>query len=126
MRILILAPEMPFPPVSGGQLRTYHLLRSLAARHALTLVGFVWQTASAPPPFPVRVVDVPWDWPAAYKAMKFADADASRRAVERLSDPAADPWFVSCYESEAMDEVLRGLRLETFDLVLLEHTMMAR
>jgi glycosyltransferase involved in cell wall biosynthesis len=126
MRILILAPELPFPPVSGGQLRTYHLLLSLAARHEITLVGFVWGEDPLPTSSPVRMVGVPWDWPELYKEMRSGDGSCSRRAFDRLSDEAGEPWFVSCYESAAMDEALRKLRAEAFDLVLIEHTMMAR
>jgi glycosyltransferase involved in cell wall biosynthesis len=126
MRILVIAPDLPFPPVGGGQLRTYHLLRSLAARHEITLVGFVWGGDPPPPPFPVRVVGVAWDWPELYKEMKAGDGPAWRRAFDRLSDEAGEPWFVSCYESAAMMAALRSLGPEGFHLVLIEHTMMAR
>jgi sugar transferase (PEP-CTERM/EpsH1 system associated) len=126
MRILVLAPELPFPPVSGGQLRTYHLLLSLAARHEITLVAFVWGADPLPASAPVRVVGVPWDWPELYKEMRSGEGTAWRRAFDRLSGEATEPWFVSCYESPAMDAALRDLPGEAYDLVLIEHTMMAR
>lgn len=40
MKILFLAPYPPYPPRGGGALRVYNLLRGLAARHELTLLGF--------------------------------------------------------------------------------------
>ncbi len=40
MRILQFAPYSPVPPVFGGALRTYHLLKGLAGRHDVTFVTF--------------------------------------------------------------------------------------
>ena len=37
MRVLVLAPSLPWPLDAGGRLRTYHLLRALAPRHELRL-----------------------------------------------------------------------------------------
>ena len=37
MRVLALAPSLPWPLDAGGRLRTYHLLRALAPRHQLRL-----------------------------------------------------------------------------------------
>lgn len=40
MNILLLTQVVPFPPDSGPKIKTYHLLRYLAARHRITLVTF--------------------------------------------------------------------------------------
>jgi sugar transferase (PEP-CTERM/EpsH1 system associated) len=40
MNILLLTQVVPFPPDSGPKIKTYHLLRHLAARHRVTLVTF--------------------------------------------------------------------------------------
>jgi polysaccharide biosynthesis protein PslH len=40
MNILLLTYAVPFPPVSGPKVKTYHLLRYLATRHRVTLVSF--------------------------------------------------------------------------------------
>jgi glycosyltransferase involved in cell wall biosynthesis len=45
MRILFLSAWHPWPPDNGSKLRVYHLLRALAARHAVTLLSFAWDTA---------------------------------------------------------------------------------
>lgn len=39
MKILLITPDVPYPPYYGGQQRTFHVLRELAARHELFLVG---------------------------------------------------------------------------------------
>lgn len=41
MKILMITPYLPYPLVSGGQIRTYNLLKNLAHKHKITLVSFV-------------------------------------------------------------------------------------
>lgn len=43
MNILFLSTENPYPPDHGHHLRTYHVLRHLAANHKIFFVGF-WQS----------------------------------------------------------------------------------
>lgn len=38
--VLMLTPYLPYPPVSGGRMRTYSLVKRLAAEHQITLVCF--------------------------------------------------------------------------------------
>jgi sugar transferase (PEP-CTERM/EpsH1 system associated) len=40
MNILLLTQIVPFPPDSGPKIKTYHVLRYLAAHHRVTLVAF--------------------------------------------------------------------------------------
>lgn len=39
-RILLLTPQLPYPPQQGTSLRNFHLLRALAERHEVTLLSF--------------------------------------------------------------------------------------
>lgn len=39
-RILVLTPQLPYPPQQGTSLRNYHLLRALTQRHDVTLLSF--------------------------------------------------------------------------------------
>lgn len=41
MKILMITPYLPYPLVSGGQIRTYNLLKNLAAKHKITLASFI-------------------------------------------------------------------------------------
>ncbi len=38
MKILMLTPYLPYPPASGGQIRTYNLLKHLSKSHQISLV----------------------------------------------------------------------------------------
>lgn len=41
MKILMLTPYLPFPLLSGGQIRTYNLLKNLKDTHDITLFSFI-------------------------------------------------------------------------------------
>lgn len=41
MKILMLTPYLPYPLLSGGQIRTYNLLKQLAKRHQITLFALI-------------------------------------------------------------------------------------
>lgn len=41
MNILMLTPYLPYPLVSGGQIRTYNLLKNLHGKHNITLFCFI-------------------------------------------------------------------------------------
>jgi len=39
MKILMVTPYVPYPPSSGGQIRTYNLLKYLSQNNEITLVA---------------------------------------------------------------------------------------
>src|SRR3989344_7621187 len=41
MKILMLTPYLPYPLLSGGQIRTYNLLKHLKDKHDITLFSFI-------------------------------------------------------------------------------------
>lgn len=41
MKILMLTPYLPYPLLSGGQIRTYNLLKTLADKHEVTLFSLI-------------------------------------------------------------------------------------
>lgn len=41
MKILMLTPYLPYPLLSGGQIRTYNLLKNLVNKHQITLFSFI-------------------------------------------------------------------------------------
>jgi glycosyltransferase involved in cell wall biosynthesis len=41
MKILMLTPYLPYPLVSGGQIRTYNLLKNLKNKHEITLFALI-------------------------------------------------------------------------------------
>ena len=41
MRVLMLTPYLPFPPSSGGQIRSYNLIKHLSKKHEITLYSLI-------------------------------------------------------------------------------------
>ncbi len=41
MRVLMVTPYLPFPPVSGGQVRSFNLIKNLAKKHEITLFSLI-------------------------------------------------------------------------------------
>ena len=41
MKILMLTPYLPYPPSSGGQIRSYNLIKQLAKEHEITLCSLI-------------------------------------------------------------------------------------
>ena len=41
MKILMLTPYLPYPLLSGGQIRSFNLLKNLASKHQITLVALI-------------------------------------------------------------------------------------
>ena len=41
MKILMLTPYLPYPPSSGGQIRSYNLIRELSKKHKITLCSLI-------------------------------------------------------------------------------------
>jgi len=44
MKVLMITPYLPYPLVSGGQIRTYNLLKNLCQKHEITLASFIRDT----------------------------------------------------------------------------------
>jgi glycosyltransferase involved in cell wall biosynthesis len=128
MRILMLNSEIPFPPITGAQSRTFHLLKGLSAEHDVTLVGFSWDSQSSPTicSLPVEVICVPWAPSEPYRKMYEGDPSVSQAAYRHLAYESAEPWFVSYYNSATMESLLAELMSRSFDLILIEHSFMAR
>jgi len=45
MKILMLTPYLPYPPSSGGQIRSYNLIKHLSTRHEITLFSLIKEDA---------------------------------------------------------------------------------
>jgi polysaccharide biosynthesis protein PslH len=45
MKVLMLTPYLPYPLLSGGQIRTFNLLKKLAKKHEITLFALIKDTS---------------------------------------------------------------------------------
>lgn len=127
LRILALTHRMPFPPVGGGSLRTFQLVRALAeAGHQVTVLGFTYGDKPVAPDFPVRLVPVLYESPRLYLEMTGADPARSAAAFNELAQVSPEPWFANYFDCPAMDQALAAELVHGFDLAVLFCSSMAR
>ena len=116
MRILWLKSDLLLPLDKGGKLRTWHLMRHLAKRHAITYLAFADTDQSAADiqgmyEVAARVETVPHKEPEK-RSWRFY-ADAATHLVSPL------PYAVGKYRSRAYAQRVRELLAEQpFDLIV--------
>jgi polysaccharide biosynthesis protein PslH len=120
-RILVLTPQLPYPPHQGTTIRNYHLICGLARRHVIDVATFAgdrpgWQLANAPAALPgVRRL---YTLQPPVRTLK-------QRAVATLTSPWPD--MALRLESPGFHELLRQiLACETYDVLQVEGIEMAR
>ncbi len=118
MKLLILTPQLPYPPQQGTTIRNFNIIKHLAPRHAITLVSFGTPTelANAEPLRPLcqRIVIAP------YPARSLA-----QRAWTTLTSRQPD-MALRLKSDKLHATVARVLREEPFDIVQVEGIEMAR
>lgn len=130
MRLLILAPQLPWPPNQGTALRNLNLVRVLAARHEVRLVCF-GDPAAERGPLPgwgvdVTVVPAPPPRPFLRRLWELP-TQPTPDLLRRLASPAMDRCLASLVERLAGQvDVLQveGIEMAPFGLSL--HRQLAR
>ncbi|HXF69747.1 MAG TPA: glycosyltransferase family 4 protein [Thermoflexus sp.] len=120
MRILMLTQVLPYPLVSGPQIKTYYVLRYLSQRHSITLVSLVrgserkdWVEALRPFCETIYTVRLP--------RSRARDAWALARAACR-----GEPFLIARDHVPALYALLRRLKKEgRFDAVHADQLNMA-
>jgi glycosyltransferase involved in cell wall biosynthesis len=117
MKILFVAPKIPWPATDGGRIAIYELIRHLTARgHRAALLGFGTQEAADE----LRArAGLMWA-----KAVPHDTSTNYAHALLALFSPA--PYTALKYRSGAMSAAIRdAFNEQKFDLVQLEGTHMA-
>ena len=113
LRCLFVSPVVPYPPDSGGRIRTYRLLRELGARAELHLRAVIESAQAAAHLKPLE--------PYCASVRGFPRAPSS--PWRRTTRPKLERWFYSA-------ALVSGLRAELergrFDLVHLDEMCLAR
>jgi sugar transferase (PEP-CTERM/EpsH1 system associated) len=115
MRVLVLAPQVPWPPRQGTAIRNFHLVRLLAEQHDITLLAF-GDPGRGAGPLAAAGVEVIAVAPPPARPM-------GRRFRDLLSDPVPD--LARRLESAAMWSELDALADRGFDVVQIEGFEMA-
>lgn len=118
LRILVVAPAFPFPPLSGGDMRVYQLTRQLAERHDVTLLSY----AVAENDIGIRELGQS----VTVRAVHRAPATTVHRRLAQLRSLAArDPFASRSLVSTEMQAAINDLcSLMAFDLIHAEFSTM--
>lgn len=113
MKILVIAPFIPWPLTHGGRIRLFHLLRELARRHEVTLVALAEESGVAESPLQAichRIITVPHRSNFVASFWRF------------IVGP--NPYNVERFVSSQLLETVRALvAAERYDLAHLEMTL---
>jgi glycosyltransferase involved in cell wall biosynthesis len=117
LNILYLTPSVPYPPHSGGQLRSWHFLRYLAGKGKVTLVAIG---------NPVRLDPQVPELKNLCDRILFADPEKFKVSQSRTQKLIRlQPWLL---DDVVDDEILRQIeqaRPEEYDLIVIRYVEMA-
>lgn len=110
MKILMLTPYLPFPLFSGGQTRSYNLLKNLSGKHEITLFSFIREDAERKH---IRELEK-----FCKKVVVFKRRKAWSPVNLALAAITPYPFLVSIYFSQALNSRIRQeLSQENYDLI---------
>lgn len=117
MKLLLLTPQLPYPPQQGTTLRNFNIIKHLAPRHAITLLSFgtteELQNAAPLHELCQRIEIVP-----------HPTRTLAQRAWTTLTSPLPD--MALRLKSAEMHTKFDALAREPFDIVQIEGIEMAR
>jgi sugar transferase (PEP-CTERM/EpsH1 system associated) len=118
LRVLVVAPYLPYPPWFGGAVRIYHLVRTLARDHEVTLLALA-TPAERDAARPL------WDICAAVHTVEHPAGERWRRLYQARS-LVGSAYFYYKYHSPELTRAMRALfARQTFDAVQIEFSQMA-
>ncbi len=110
MKILMITPYLPFPLVSGGQIRTYNLLKNLAPKHQITLASFIRDSSEEKY---LKQLE-----PYCHKVILFKRRKAWSPINILLAGITPYPFLVSIYFDIKVKMAIKSeLQLENYDLI---------
>lgn len=110
MKILMLTPYLPYPLHSGGQIRSYNLLKNLSKKHKITLFSFIRDEGER------KYIDKLREFCTDVKVfMKRPPWSLTSLALSAVS---VYPLVVCMYLKKSLtDEIRRAIDREHFDLI---------
>ena len=119
MNILYLCHRFPYPPVRGGKIRPFNMIRHLAQRHAVTVCSLARSDIEAAAAEGIR------PHCSRHYVHRVSEPVQSARMVTRLFTPT--PSSMGYFYSAAMDRCVQDLLAgERFDLVFVHCSSVAQ
>ena len=119
MKILFLAPELPYPPDRGASIRNFNLIKNLAPRHQIHLLSFSTEESALAEAGPLL------DLCSQIETLPTPHRSTLQRLFSLLFSPLPD-MALRLASSEFESKLTALLQREKFDLVQVEAIEMAR
>ncbi|HPP74155.1 MAG TPA: glycosyltransferase family 4 protein [Armatimonadota bacterium] len=121
MRILFLTQIFPYPPICGGTIRSYNILRHLGKHHHVTLVSFVRENPTQ------EQLDTLSELCRDIVTIPIKRSMAANLKFAALSLFSGKPFIVARdYVPDMQETVDELLQTGRFDLVYVDHLQMAQ
>ncbi|MCX7624236.1 MAG: glycosyltransferase family 4 protein [Thermomicrobium sp.] len=121
MRILVVSPLLPRPPLTGGALRVFHLVRALATEHEVTLLASVpWGAI----PGEVREALAPvsvWGVPAGWAP---GEAPSMRKRLLQLRSLVSRRSALFWTFAGELQQAVRAVPSAAFDAIQVEYSVL--
>jgi sugar transferase (PEP-CTERM/EpsH1 system associated) len=118
-RLLFLTPDLPYPPHQGAAIRTYNLIKHLAARHEIHVLSFVQGEDDA------QRIESLSPYCATVATLPAPSRSSARRALSVLFSSRPD-MALRLPSSSFTDQLRILLERERFDFVQVEAIEMAQ
>lgn len=111
MKILMLTPYLPYPLLSGGQIRTYNLLKKLAHKHDITLFALIKE------PTEVQYLPELEKFCRKVKVFKRSQRPFTLRNIIQTAFSSYPFLVIRNYVPEAITAIEKELQEEHYDLI---------
>lgn len=109
MKILMLTPYLPYPLHSGGQIRSYNLIKNLSQKHQITLFSFIRSQKEL-----IHIAELE-KYCAKVKVFKRRQAWDPRNILISALTPY--PFLVAIYLSKSVKNAIRQELTQNYDLI---------
>ncbi len=111
MKILMLTPYLPYPLLSGGQIRTYNLLKKLANKHEVTLFALIKENNEK------RFIPELEKYCAKVKVFKRSSTPFTLSNIFRTAISSFPFLVIRNHVPEVVDAVKKELENDEYDLI---------
>jgi sugar transferase (PEP-CTERM/EpsH1 system associated) len=120
LRILMVTPDIPFPPTGGAPMRNYQLLRHLAQRHAVSLLTYQRRPSPEGQAALAEFCESVWTVNRAFPG------PARKRWLQLRSLVSPSSYLRWLFFSRPMQDAIdKALERHSFDIVQVESSLMA-
>ena len=109
MKILMLTPYLPYPLHSGGQIRSYNLIKNLSQKHQITLFSFIRSQKEL-----THIAELE-KYCTKVKVFKRRQAWDPRNILISALTPY--PFLVAIYLSKSVKNAIRQELIQNYDLI---------